>query len=125
MLDRLLAPPDFPLAEQHAAAVTTLGLALWYSPALPISPMIAAVGLAWAYSASKYVALRRAASPGNVSGRVASCLNGLLRLLPLMQLLLMRELYFKVGRDGENDPSSSCVYFAFNNIGKIECAPWD
>ena len=45
MLDRLLAPPTFPLAEAHAGSVTTLGLALFYAPILPLSPYIALVAL--------------------------------------------------------------------------------
>ena len=43
-MDRLLAPPDFPLAEAHASAITTLGMALFYLPALPLSPFLATVG---------------------------------------------------------------------------------
>ena len=96
MLEQLLAPPLFPLAEQHAASVTTLGLAMWYMPVLPISPLIALMGLSVSYCANKYIALRRAAAPPNLSGMVTSSLNWLLRLLPLIQLVLMKELYFSV-----------------------------
>lgn len=99
MLDQLVAPPLFPMAEQHAAAVTTLGLAMFYMPVLPISPMIALVGLTISYCLNKWIALRRAAAPPNLSGMVTSPLNWLLRLLPLVQLILMKELYFYVGRD--------------------------
>lgn len=96
MLNRLLAPPDFPLAEQHAASVTALGLAMWYMPVLPISPMIALVGLSINYCVNKWIALRRARAPPNLSGMVTSSMNWLLRLLPLVQLILMKELYFRV-----------------------------
>lgn len=44
MLDWLMAPPEFALAEQYASAVATLGMAVWYMPVLPISPMLAVVG---------------------------------------------------------------------------------
>lgn len=97
-LDRLLAPPPFPLAEQHASAVTTVGLALWYMPVLPISPLIALVGLSVSYCANKYCALRRAAAPPNLSGMVTTPVNWLLRLLPLVQLVLMKELYYRVSQ---------------------------
>jgi len=96
MLNRLLAPPMFPMAEQHAASVTTLGLAMFYMPVLPISPMISLVGLSISYCVNRWIALRRAAAPPNLSGMVTSSLNWLLRLLPLIQLILMRWLYFTV-----------------------------
>jgi hypothetical protein len=95
MLNQLLAPPPFPMAEQYAASVTTLGLALWYMPVLPMSPMIALVGLSVNYCSNKWVALRRAAAPPNLSGMVTAPLNWLLRLLPLIQMILMKQLYFR------------------------------
>lgn len=95
MLNQLLAPPLFPMAEQYAASVTTLGLALWYMPVLPMSPMIALVGLSVSYCSNKWVAVRRAAAPPNLSGMVTAPLNWLLRLLPLVQMILMKQLYFK------------------------------
>jgi hypothetical protein len=95
MLNQLLAPPLFPMAEQYAASVTTLGLALWYMPVLPMSPMIALVGLSVSYCSNKWVALRRAAAPPNFSGMVTAPLNWMLRLLPLVQMILMKHLYFK------------------------------
>ncbi|GAB4814122.1 hypothetical protein N2152v2_001168 [Parachlorella kessleri] len=96
MLDWLMSPPDFPLAEQYASAVATLGMGLWYMPVLPISPMIAVLGLFLAYWTDKWVALRRAAHPGNLSGQVTSAaVDPLVRLLPFVQLVLMRFLYFK------------------------------
>lgn len=58
MMNRLLQPPEFLLAEQYASAVTTLGLALCWMPVLPASPMIAALGLFLGYWAEKVVALR-------------------------------------------------------------------
>lgn len=95
MLNFWLAPPLFPLAEQHAASITTLGLAMFYMPVLPISPMIAVFGLSFSYCANKWIALRRAAAPPNLSGMVTSSVNWMLRLLPLIQLILMKELYFR------------------------------
>ena len=95
MLNQLLAPPPFPMAEQHASAVTTIGLAMLYMPVLPISPIISLVGLTISYCANKWIALRRAAAPPHFSGMVTAPLNWLLRLLPLLQLVLMKQLYFK------------------------------
>ncbi|PRW39140.1 kinase domain [Chlorella sorokiniana] len=94
MMNRLLQPPEFLLAEQYASALTTLGLALCWMPVLPISPLIAALGLFLGYWAEKVVALRRAAHPGNLRGKLVSSAALLIRLLPLVQLLLMRFLYF-------------------------------
>ncbi len=57
-----------------------------------------AAGLFLAYWADKWVAVRRAAHPGNLDGQVTSgAVDQLVRLLPLVQLVLMKELYFKVG----------------------------
>jgi len=94
MLDRMLAPPIFPMAEQHAASVTSIGLAMFYMPVLPISPFISMLGLILSYFTNKWIALRRAAAPPNLNGMVTSSLNFLLRLLPLVQLILMKYLYF-------------------------------
>lgn len=94
MLNRLLAPPFFPMAEQHAASVTSIGLAMFYMPVLPISPYISLIGLILSYLTNKWIALRRAAAPPNLNGMVTSSLNFLLRLLPLVQLILMKYLYF-------------------------------
>lgn len=58
MMNRLLQPPEFLLAEQYASAVTTLGLALCWMPVLPVSPLIAALALFLGYWAEKVVALR-------------------------------------------------------------------
>jgi hypothetical protein len=44
MLNHLLQPPEFLLAEQYASALTTLGVALCWMPVLPISPFLAATG---------------------------------------------------------------------------------
>jgi hypothetical protein len=94
MLNRMLAPPIFPMAEQHAASVTSIGLAMFYMPVLPISPFISMIGLILSYFTNKWIALRRAAAPPNLNGMVTSSLNFLLRLLPLVQLVLMKYLYF-------------------------------
>jgi hypothetical protein len=94
MLNRMLAPPIFPMAEQHAASVTSIGLAMFYMPVLPISPFISMAGLILSYFTNKWIALRRAAAPPNINGMVTSSLNFLLRLLPLIQLILMKYLYF-------------------------------
>lgn len=105
MLNHLYAPPLFPLAEQHAGALTTLGLAMFYMPVLPISPVIAFFGLLLSFSVNKGIALRRAAAPPNLSGMVTSSLNWLLRLLPLLQLILMKELYFR------GDPNVDPIFY--------------
>lgn len=95
-LDALLAPPPFPLAEQAANAVMVLALALWWGPVLPLSPMLGTLGLAALYWADKWVALRRCAAPANSQGAVDEATGVMLRALPLVQLVLMRYLYFQV-----------------------------
>lgn len=82
------------MAEQHAASVTSIGLAMFYMPVLPISPYISLIGLILSYLTNKWIALRRAAAPPNLNGMVTSSLNFLLRLLPLVQLILIKYLYF-------------------------------
>lgn len=94
-LDALLAPPPFPLAEQAANAVMVLALALWWGPVLPLSPMLGTLGLAALYWADKWVALRRCAAPANSQGAVDEATGVMLRALPLVQLVLMRYLYFQ------------------------------
>jgi hypothetical protein len=44
MMDALLAPPDFPLAEEAAGAIKTLGMAMFWAPVLPPSLFLAAAG---------------------------------------------------------------------------------
>ena len=44
MVDQLMAPQEFLLSERYAAAVKTLGLALFFMPVLPISIIIAFCG---------------------------------------------------------------------------------
>lgn len=61
MMNRLLEPPPFLLAEQYASALTTLGVAVCWMPVLPISPFIAITALLLHYWADKVVALRWAA----------------------------------------------------------------
>jgi hypothetical protein len=43
-MNGLLAEPPFPLARRLAAAVTLVALGVLWSPALPISPMLALAG---------------------------------------------------------------------------------
>ncbi|GMH32281.1 hypothetical protein BSKO_00115 [Bryopsis sp. KO-2023] len=94
MMNTMLMPHHFFLAERYAASVKTLGLALFYMPALPISPLIAALGMSISYMTDKYIALRRTQKPHNLTYRVTSAINRLIRLLPLIQMILMWQLYF-------------------------------
>ena len=45
MMDLLLAPEPFLLSERYASAVKTLGLGVFFMPVLPLSCVIALVGL--------------------------------------------------------------------------------
>ena len=94
-LNNLLKPPSFFLAERYAANVKTLGLAICYMPALPLSPFIALLGLTFSYITDKIVALRRAQRPNQLNGEVIILINRLLRLLPLAQMVLMFQFYFQ------------------------------
>ncbi len=55
MVDQLMAPQEFLLSERYAAAVKTLGLALFFMPVLPISIIIAFCGESALLLASLYV----------------------------------------------------------------------
>ena len=101
LADALLDPPAFPLAEQAASAVAVLALALWWGPVLPVSPALGALGLVTLYWADKRVALRRCAAPANSTGAIDHATGSLLRVLPLIQLLLMRYLFFAVSGRGD------------------------
>lgn len=93
-LDNLVMPRHFFLSVRYAAAVKTMGLALFYMPVLPISPLIAALGLLISYFTDKYVALRLAQKPHNLAYVVTIAINNAILVLPLVQLLLIWRLYF-------------------------------
>eukprot|EP01025_Chloroclados_australasicus_P054216 TRINITY_DN6421_c0_g4_i2.p1 TRINITY_DN6421_c0_g4~~TRINITY_DN6421_c0_g4_i2.p1 ORF type:complete len:1030 (-),score=103.50 TRINITY_DN6421_c0_g4_i2:316-3195(-) len=94
-MNLMVKPPDFALAERFSAAIKTIGLALFYGPALPISYMFALFGLTFSYWADKYVALRRCKKPQALSAEVDDLIIYLLRLLPVMQILMMGLVYFE------------------------------
>lgn len=95
MLDNLVMPRHFFLSVRYAAAVKTMGLALFYLPVLPISPLIAALGLLISYFTDKYVALRLAQKPHNLASVVTVAINNVILVLPLVQMLLIWRLYFQ------------------------------
>lgn len=94
MMDNLVMPHHFYLSERYAAAVKTLGLALFYMPALPISPFIGALALLISYMTDKYLALRHTQKPHNLAHKVTVAINRVILLLPLVQMILMWRLYF-------------------------------
>lgn len=53
-------------------------------------------GLCISYWGGKYMALRRAQKPSALGNDVTAAINLLVRLLPLVQMILMRHLYFQV-----------------------------
>jgi len=63
MLDALMKPPEFILAEKYAAICKTVALAILYGPVLPVSYLIALVGMASTYWIDKWIALRRCQKP--------------------------------------------------------------
>lgn len=93
-LDKLMEPQTFPLAQRYASAVRTLGLAMLYAPALPISPLIASFGLLISYCIDKFVSLKRRQQPRQLNADVLKLVNKLLLLLPLAQMFLMFKLFF-------------------------------
>ena len=87
MLNFLVRPPDFALARRYTDALRTLGLMVFFSPILPASPFIAFAGLLFSYATDKYVALRVARLPNELSARATATLNTVVKLLPLGQIL--------------------------------------
>ena len=63
MLDAMLDPDEFILAEKYSQVCKTIALALVYGPILPLSYAIALIGLCSSYWTDKYLALRRFAKP--------------------------------------------------------------
>lgn len=53
-------------------------------------------GLCISYWGGKHVALRRAQKPSALGNDVTAAINLLVRVLPLVQMILMRHLYFQV-----------------------------
>ncbi|KDD74162.1 hypothetical protein H632_c1519p0, partial [Helicosporidium sp. ATCC 50920] len=92
--DSMLEAPQFALAETVAGGVLTLALAFWWGPVLPLSMFLALVGLLFAHLADKIVALRRSARPPDVAAAAFGPARAVLRLLPLVQLVLVRWVYF-------------------------------
>ena len=63
MLDDMLDPAEFILAEKYSQVCKTVALALVYGPILPVSYAIALLGLCATYWTDKYLALRRFEKP--------------------------------------------------------------
>ena len=99
MLNFLVRPPDFALARRYTDALRTLGLMVFFSPILPASPFIAFAGLLFSYATDKYVALRVARLPNELSARATATLNTVVKLLPLGQILMVRFAFFPGARD--------------------------
>ena len=99
MLNFLVRPPDFALARRYTDALRTLGLMVFFSPVLPASPFIALAGLLFSYATDKYVALRVARLPNELSARATATLNTVVKLLPLGQILMVRFAFFPGDRD--------------------------
>ena len=99
MLDFLVRPPDFQLARRYTDALRTLGLMVFFCPVLPVSPFIALAGLLFSYVTDKYIALRVARLPKELSARATATLNTVVKLLPLGQILMVRFAFFPGARD--------------------------
>ena len=99
MLILLVRPPDFALARRYTDALRTLGFMVFFSPILPPSPFIAFAGLLFSYATDKYVALRVARLPNELSARATATLNTVVKLLPLGQILMVRFAFFPGARD--------------------------
>ena len=94
MLDDMLVPSEFRLALRYSAAIRTLGLGIVFAPILPVSPVIAAVGLMISYCCDRVMALRIARKPEELNSKATATFHTLLLLLPLLQILACRFVYF-------------------------------
>jgi hypothetical protein len=79
MMDQATDPPQFILAEKYAQVCKTVALALVYGPVLPVSYLLALVGLFFTYFTDKFLALRRCQKPvrqqNQATERVAIFMN--------------------------------------------------
>ena len=79
MMDQAMDPPQFILAEKYAQVCKTVALALVYGPVLPVSYLLALVGLFFTYFTDKFLALRRCQKPvrqqNQATERVAIFMN--------------------------------------------------
>ncbi|GBG90667.1 hypothetical protein CBR_g51015 [Chara braunii] len=95
LLDKMLMPEEFVIAEQYAIVMNSLGLAFIYAPALPISNLICLAGICLLYWTDKYVALRRCKVPKHLEEDVTNMVNLLLLFLPLAQILMAYLVYYQ------------------------------
>ena len=78
MLDDMLVPSEFRLALRYSAAIRTLGLGIVFAPILPVSPVIAAVGLMISYCCDRVMALRIARKPEELNSKATATFHTLL-----------------------------------------------
>lgn len=70
MLNLLMEPAPFLLAERYASNFRTISLAFGYMPILPVSAYIALIGIILSYYSDKYIALRCTQKPPCLSKEV-------------------------------------------------------
>ena len=93
-VDQFTLPPEFRMNLRMGQAITTLGLAILYTPILPISAFIGLLGMLVQYAVDQYMALRHSSRPRAFQVEAFTGANYLLRLLPLIQLFLILAFYF-------------------------------
>jgi hypothetical protein len=86
MLDDMLDPPEFILAEKYSQVCKTVALALVYGPILPVSYLIALLGFGATYWTDKYLALRRFGKPARQRNQATYRVVLFMNNLALLQL---------------------------------------
>ena len=86
MLDAMLDPDEFILAEKYSQVCKTIALALVYGPILPLSYAIALLGLCSTYWTDKYLALRRFKKPARQRNQATSRVVLFVNVAALLQL---------------------------------------
>eukprot|EP00899_Mesostigma_viride_P018091 jgi/Mesvir1/26283/Mv01647-RA.1 len=95
LLDDLVQPLDVSMASYYAIIIKTVGLALLYAPALPISYPVAFASMIVSYYMSKGIFLRDRQPPAALQLDLHHQACRILKLLVLLQLLLAYLVYYE------------------------------
>jgi len=94
-----MKPPEFILAEKYAAICKTVALAILYGPVLPVSYLIALVGMTSTYWIDKWIALRRSQKPARLKNESTVAVVYTMKALSATQpIIAISAFYATAGR---------------------------
>jgi len=83
----LFEGPQVDMSYKYALLIKTMLLTAFYAPAIPISILLAIVGLVFVYWVDKYILLRRAALPFALGSELTECMLEYLEWMTFMYAL--------------------------------------